>query len=219
MTKKRLPRVIARTGEKPREVSEEAARSEQPRQPVRRETAKPQLDEEAAAPRAPKPLEAAEPEPRPIAKPEMTSPPIEGELLPPATAEVESHAVRRRKVAEKVVERYRLYAALGGLSPLPIVNVAGVTAVNMQMAKTLSDLYEVPFQKDLAQSIIAGLMGGVIPTGLGTVAASTLGLIIPGVGFAGVAVASVAAASLTGRIGSVFVERFENAAPPAPASN
>jgi uncharacterized protein (DUF697 family) len=86
------------------------------------------------------------------------------------------------------------------------------------MVKMLSNLYQVPFERDRTRSIIAGFMGGAVPTGLGVATASTLALALPGVGFVGVAVSSLAAAALTGRIGLVFVERFErNAASSAAA--
>lgn len=215
MTRKRLPKVISRASEKPREVSADPTTSEPRSKPARRRAPTSPPDEEATSPhsaasRYTARQEAAETPSAPV----ISSPPIEGELLLPGPIHTEPEAARRRTVAQKVVERYKLYAALGGLSPLPIVNVAGVTAVNMQMVKTLSNLYEVPFERDLTRSIIAGLMGGVVPTGLGAVTASTLALAVPGVGFVGVAVSSLTAAALTGRIGSVFVERFESAAMP-----
>lgn len=120
-----------------------------------------------------------------------------------------AHAAKRRAFAEKIVQRYKLYAALGGLSPLPLVTAAGVTAVILRMVKSLSDLYQVPFQRDRARSAIAGLMGGAVPAGLGVATASTLALALPGVGFVGVAVSSLTAAAATERIGLVFIQRFE----------
>jgi uncharacterized protein (DUF697 family) len=150
--------------------------------------------------------------------PATASRPLEGELLP---STVSSHPEEppatppsRRAVAEKVVDRYKLYAAMGGLSPIPIMTAAGVTIVVLQMVKTLSNLYEVPFERDLTKSIIVGLMGGAVPTGLGVATASALALAIPGVGFVGVAVSALTASALTGRIGLVFVERFESGAMP-----
>ena len=144
---------------------------------------------------------------------------MEGELLPPALSthsEQQPQAPNRRAVAEKIVDRYKLYAAMGGLSPIPIITVAGVTVVVLQMVKALSTLYEVPFERDLTRSIVVGLMGGAIPTGLGVATASALALAVPGVGFVGVAVSALTASALTGRIGLVFVERFESGAmPPA----
>jgi uncharacterized protein (DUF697 family) len=147
---------------------------------------------------------------------ETTSSPIEGEILPPALSihSAQPHAPNRRAVAEKVVDRYKLYAAMGGLSPIPIVTAAGVTIAILQMVKTLSNLYGVPFERDITKSIIVGLIGGAVPTGLGVATASALALAIPSVGFVGIAVSVLTAAELTGRIGLIFVDRFESGAMP-----
>ena len=75
------------------------------------------------------------------------------------------------------------------------MTVAAVMAVILRMVKTLSNLYGVPFERERTRSIIIGLMGGAVPTGLGLETA-------------------------TEKIGLVFVERFENRAmPPAAAKN
>jgi uncharacterized protein (DUF697 family) len=152
--------------------------------------------------------------------PETPSRPMEGELLPPAlsTHAEEPHAPpSRRAVAEKIVDRYKLYAAMGGLSPIPIMTAAGLTVVVLQMVKTLSTLYEVPFERNLTRSIVVGLMGGAVPTGLGVATASALALAVPGIGFVGVAVSAFTASALTGRIGHVFIDRFESGTMPPTA--
>jgi uncharacterized protein (DUF697 family) len=131
-----------------------------------------------------------------------------------ATANDGTHAVRRRTAARKIVDRHKTYAAMGGLVPLPIVNIAGVTAINMRMVKQLSDLYRVPFQRDRTRSTIVGLIGGAVPTGLGAATASTLGFAVPGAAFVGLAVSAVTAGALTRAIGLVFLESFETGAMP-----
>ncbi len=139
----------------------------------------------------------------------QTSPPVEGERPPPVAVRYTTHAAKRGEVAEKIVERYKLYAALGGLSPLPVVTAAGVTTIILRMVKLLSNLYGVPFERDRTRSVVAGLMGGAVPAGLGIATASTLALALPGVGFVGVAVSSLTAAAATEKIGLVFIDRFE----------
>jgi uncharacterized protein (DUF697 family) len=126
----------------------------------------------------------------------------------------EPQAARRRSLARKIVERHKMFAAMGGLFPVPIVNVAGVTAIIMRMVKQLSDLYAVPFERDRTRSVIIGFMGGAVPTGLGAVAASTLVFAIPAAGFIGLAVTSITAATLTRGIGLVFVEHYESGSMP-----
>jgi uncharacterized protein (DUF697 family) len=127
-------------------------------------------------------------------------------ILPPLTKD---EAEERLRLAFKLVDRHRTYAGLGGLVPMPAVNVASVSAVIMRMVKVLSDLYGVPFERDKMRAVVLGLMGGAAPTGLAAATATTLSFAAPIAGAVGLAVSSVAAATLTRRIGLHFVERFE----------
>ena len=110
----------------------------------------------------------------------VSSAPIANDLIAPAPALTHKLAARRRALARKIVDRHKNYAALGGLVPLPVVNIASVTAVNLRMVKQLSELYQVPFQRDRTRSLIVGLIGGAVPTGVGIATSSTLMWIVPG---------------------------------------
>jgi uncharacterized protein (DUF697 family) len=187
MTRKKLPNAIRRPSEDLREIAACAV-----------------TDEEA--PQSALLRDAVETEGAPVGSLQ----PIATHLLPAASVHAEPQAVRRWLRARKIVERHKAYAALGGLFPLPIVNIAGVTAIIMRMVKQMSDLYEVPFERDRTRSIIIGFMGGAVPTGLGAATASTLAFAVPGSALMGLAVSSITAAALTRGIGLVFVEHFEN---------
>ena len=191
MTRKQLPKAI-RTNEAPRGTAARAA-----------------LDEAAQAARAPFAHDAFEAEPAPVA----FSRPVANDQFPARAIDAGRQAERRR-LAGKIVERHKTYAAIGGLSPLPILNVAGVTAMIMRMVKQLSELYGVPFERDRTRSLVIGIMGGAVPTGLGTVTASTLAFALPGSGVVGLAVTALTAGALTRGIGLVFIELFESAAMP-----
>jgi uncharacterized protein (DUF697 family) len=119
---------------------------------------------------------------------------------------------KRRLFARKIVDRHKAYAAMGGLAPVPIVNIAVLTAIIMRMVKRLSQLYGVPYQRDRTRSAIIGLMAGAAPTGFGAIAASTLAVVVPGPGFVGLAVSAVTAGALTQGIGLIFIEYFETEA-------
>ena len=120
-------------------------------------------------------------------------------------------AARRRMLARKIVDRHRNYAAIGGLVPLPAVNIASVTAVNVRMVKQLSELYGVPFQQDRTRTLVIALIAGAVPTGAGFAATSTLMWIVPGGLIWGLGVSAVTAGALTRGIGLVFIESFESA--------
>jgi uncharacterized protein (DUF697 family) len=125
----------------------------------------------------------------------------------PSASQVQSE--RRLREAFRIVERHKLYSGLGGLVPLPAVNVASVTAVNLRMVKRLCDLYGVAFERDKNRSIVIGIVAGAAPSGLAAATAATLPLAIPVAGAFALAVSTVAATVLTRRIGLHFIERFE----------
>jgi uncharacterized protein (DUF697 family) len=165
-------------------------------------------DEQARVPRQASSFDSVEPEPAPSAAAHRN----EKNRHPAQTQRTQTHAAKRRALARKIVDRHRTYAALGGLVPLPIVSIASLTAINMRMVKTLSDLYGVPFQRDRTRSLIVGIVGAAVPTGLGTATASTLMFVIPGGMLVGLGVSAITAAALTRGIGLVFVDSFESGA-------
>jgi uncharacterized protein (DUF697 family) len=119
---------------------------------------------------------------------------------------------RRQTLALAVVERHANYSAIGGVIPLPLVNVASVTAIIVRMVKRLSELYGVPYRRDRARAIVIGLAGGAMPAGLSTVTASALFYIVPGSNLVGLAVSSITASACTRRLGKIFVDHFESGA-------
>lgn len=126
--------------------------------------------------------------------------------------DVSSDRIQQRFLALRIVERYANYCAVGGFIPLPILNIAGVTAIVIRMVKMLSRHYRVPFERDRARAIVSGLIGGIVPTGIGTAAGSALFFVLPGSYLVGLAVSSITASTLTRKIGQMFVEHFERGA-------
>lgn len=129
-----------------------------------------------------------------------------------ALMRVGADEVRRRWQARAIVERHANYSAVGGVIPLPIVNIAAITAIILRMVKSLSDLYGVPFERNRARAIITGLIGGLTPATLSALTASSLLFIVPGSNLLGLAVSSVAASACARRIGGIFIDHFESGA-------
>ena len=95
---------------------------------------------------------------------------------------------------------------------MPLANAAAITALMVRMIKSLSTLYEVPFERNRTRAAVVGLMGGVLPTGLATIAASTLTYFVPGYGMISLAVSSVTSSVYARNIGQLYIEHFENGA-------
>jgi len=146
--------------------------------------------------------------PRSIVQPKL----VANEQPAAAPAPADPRAARRRALAYKIVERHKMFAAIGGLFPLPIVNVASVSAIILRMVRELSRLYQVPFEREQTRAMVISLMGGTVPTGLAATTASTLSFVVPGSTLVGLGVSAISAAALTRGIGLVFVDSFESRA-------
>ncbi len=190
ISKKKLPKVIRRTPDDMHEAKSVAGAR----------------DYEEAVARATASSETAT---APTSSPESTRP---ANIIDVTSAPREFDAARRKSQAHRIVERHAAYSAVGGIIPLPIANVASITAVIVRMVKLLSDLYGVPFERDRARAIVVGLVGGAMPTGLAAVTASTLVYVVPGSNLIGLAVSSITAIASTRSIGRIFVEHFESGA-------
>lgn len=202
MNKKKLPRAVLQTADEMRE----AATLEWPEALSRRTTTN---ELAGARPAASAPAHNVI---EMVPKPETPSAPIAGPSTLPAPAPVGIDPARRRSVARIIVDRHAKYAAAGGILPLPALTLAGCTAIIVRMVKTLSDLYDVPFEPNRARAIVLGLVGGSMPTGFGAVTAATLVYVVPGGNLIGLAVSSITAVACTRRIGRIFVEHFEGGA-------
>jgi uncharacterized protein (DUF697 family) len=142
------------------------------------------------------------------------TPPVSGTATPSSATSMSAGVdpAKRRARARAIVERHATYSAVGGILPLPIVSVAGITTIIVRMVKMLSNLYGVPFERDRARAIVAGLVGGATPTGFATVATSTLFFAVPSGALIGSVVSAVTAIACTRSIGRVFIEHFESGA-------
>jgi uncharacterized protein (DUF697 family) len=196
MTRKQLPRAIKRTSDDLNAMAAAAAAGvideEAPRYAAQLHV----VDDAAAADPA-------------LA---VSSAPIANDVNAEAPALSGPLAAKRRALARKIVERHKNYAAVGGLVPLPVANIASVTAIILRMVKQLSALYEMPFERDRKRTLIVGLVGGVVPTGVGTATSSLLMFVVPGGLLLGLGASALTAGAITRGIGLVFIESFENGA-------
>ncbi|MCK5718566.1 MAG: DUF697 domain-containing protein [Thiomargarita sp.] len=118
--------------------------------------------------------------------------------------------VKRITEAHDIVGMYSSGAMIAGLIPLPIIDMAALTGVQLKMLHSLSEQYEVEFSKDLAKPIIAALLGGALPiTAAGSMASAIK--IIPFIGqAAGMVSMSLLGSAATYAVGKVFIEHFES---------
>jgi uncharacterized protein (DUF697 family) len=125
---------------------------------------------------------------------------------------VEMTDERRDELASEVVDRFSLWSGAAGLIPVPLVDMAAVSGVQLMMLRRLSEIYDVPFSDNSGKSIIASLAGSVLPASTATSGAMTIGSLVkgfPGIGsLVGALSMPVLSAGATYVIGKVFIQHF-----------
>lgn len=111
----------------------------------------------------------------------------------------------KREQADAIVRKHLLLSIGGGLIPIPLVDMAAVTALQVSMLEQLADLYGIGYNRSIAKSFITALTGSTAAK-LG----SSLIKAIPGVGtlIGGVAMSATSGAS-TYAVGQVAISQFE----------
>lgn len=126
-----------------------------------------------------------------------------------ATSTTSDTPENRKEHAEKLVDRFATWAGAVGVIPVPLVGLVAVGALQLQMLRRLSQVYNIPFSENRGKSIITALLGAAIPTTSGLGAAETLKA-IPVVGTVlSMLVTPTLAAALTYAIGRTFIQHFE----------
>jgi uncharacterized protein (DUF697 family) len=110
----------------------------------------------------------------------------------------------------QVVKRYMLWSLGAGLVPVPLLDIASVTAVQMKMISEISKVYGVEFKENRAKNIISSLFSSVSAN---TFAYGTVGSAIKSIPLVGTLVGSVSMSFFSGAfsyaLGTVFINHFE----------
>ncbi len=108
--------------------------------------------------------------------------------------------------AETSIKNHALYAAGGGLIPIPVIDFIAVTSIQVDLVQDLCAIYNTNFYKNQGKSMISALVG----TSLASLGASFIKA-IPGFGslMGGVSMSLLSGAT-TYAIGQVFAQHFEN---------
>lgn len=111
--------------------------------------------------------------------------------------------------ASDCVNRHTIMAAAGGFIPVPFVEMAAVSTIQLRMIAKLCDIYEIKFSEHAVKNSIGALLGTVLPvSGVGYAASAFLrGVPVIGSVFGMVAMPSLFAAS-TYALGRVFAWHF-----------
>jgi uncharacterized protein (DUF697 family) len=110
-----------------------------------------------------------------------------------------------RPKSDIIIRNHVLMAAGGGLIPIPFVDIAAVTAVQLDMLQQLCNVYGLNFSRSSSRSLVTALTSSV----LARLGASAI-KIIPGVGsLLGGLSAALLSGAATYAVGEVFTNHFE----------
>ncbi len=113
--------------------------------------------------------------------------------------------------ANEIVSNNVCWAMGAGIFPLPLLDMALITLVQLRLLRKLSNHYEIGFSENLAKSLIASLIGGSLSGFLGGKLLVSLSKNIPGIGFfVGMTTMSITAGAITYAVGRVFIQHFES---------
>lgn len=118
--------------------------------------------------------------------------------------------VVRTKRVEALSKKYILMSMGVALVPLPVVDVLGAMAIQLDLIRKLSAEYGVPFKEDRGKAILTSLLGGMVPLAAGEIAVSLLKF-VPLVGStAGVVTMPIVFGASTYAVGKVFAQHYES---------
>jgi uncharacterized protein (DUF697 family) len=111
----------------------------------------------------------------------------------------------KRESANEIVRNHVLWSMGAGILPIPIADVAAVSAVQLNMIRKLCEKYEVDYSESLGKSLITALVGGTI---------ARLGAsLIKGIPIVGPVLGSLPMSLMSGAstyaVGQVFISHFE----------
>ncbi|MGA8388567.1 MAG: YcjF family protein [Pseudolabrys sp.] len=114
----------------------------------------------------------------------------------------------RDETALNLVNRFALWSGVAGLIPVPVIDVATVGGLQIQMVRRLSQIYDVDFSENRTKAVVASLVGSLIPATSGIGAASLLKAVpVLGTITAGFVMPALSAGA-TFAIGKAFIQHF-----------
>lgn len=116
----------------------------------------------------------------------------------------------RYERALRIRRNYTWFSMGAGLIPVPFVDFAAISGLQLKMIYDLCRLYETPFKEQRGKSIIMALLGYIVPESLTKGILGSMMKAIPVVGpITGALSMPIFTGATTYAIGSVFIRHFE----------
>jgi uncharacterized protein (DUF697 family) len=109
------------------------------------------------------------------------------------------------------IRRHAMYAAAGGLIPVPLLEIVTSGTIQIRLVAKLCDIYGVSFSENAVKAALGSLIGSILPAGAIGVSAFALIRSVPVVGpLLSLATMPALAGAATWAVGRVFAWHFAN---------
>ncbi|NDV85366.1 DUF697 domain-containing protein [Aurantimonas aggregata] len=119
----------------------------------------------------------------------------------------------RTAAARLVIERHSNMAAFAGLIPLPLVDIAAISAIVDRMLRKLAHLHGRRLRPERSRRMATALLAGVAAPGIARLTATTLLGLVPAAQMLGMVVGSISAAVLVRIIGEAYLNSLSESRP------
>jgi len=110
---------------------------------------------------------------------------------------------------DQIIKKHSYWAAAAGLIPIPLADAAAVSAIQLDMLKSLCEHYKLDYSKEQGKSMVSSLVSASLASFLARAGASAVKT-IPVVGTAvGITSMSLMSGASTYALGQVFSKHFE----------
>jgi len=117
----------------------------------------------------------------------------------------------RAAFANEIVNNNIALAMGAGLIPVPWLDFAAITGVQLKLGKELANHYGVDYREEQVKGIVVALLGAYTSTAAATTAAAGLAKLVPGLGaVVGVVTLPFVAGAITFAVGKIFVQHLES---------
>jgi uncharacterized protein (DUF697 family) len=104
--------------------------------------------------------------------------------------------------ANRMIRNHVIGAAVVGIVPIPLVDLAALIGIQVNLVRCLAKIYNLPFSREIGKSLIGALVGATLPlAALGVLRAIPPLAIVSSVTLAGASTAAV---------GKIFAQHFES---------
>lgn len=121
--------------------------------------------------------------------------------------------IKKEKEIDRIISDHVIFAMVAGAIPVPVLDIAAVTAIQLDMIRQLAEKYDMSFDLEVGKSLVSSIFASSVGTTVGRAGASFVKS-IPGIGTVLGISSQVALAGITTfAVGNLFNLHFSQGNP------